>query len=126
MESESVPENFSESEISKFFKIRKTVLKMLEDRGYVVLAEDKEKRYDEWKAEFKKDSLCFLTSKENNKSELIYVEFNFDPKIGVEQIERFAKKIEAQDVRNGIMIIKGTISALAKQVNINLIIFFRK
>lgn len=116
MEIDSRGENFSEAEISKFFRIRKTVLKMLEDRGYFVSQEQKEKSFDDWKVDFKKDQLCFLTSKINNVEDYIYVEFNFDKKIGVEEILSFVKKIHNQNVRKGIIIIRGSISTLAKQV----------
>ena len=67
--------------------------------------------------DFKKDQLCFLTSKINNKDDYIYVEFNFEKKIGVEEIISFVKKINSQNVRKGIIIIRGTISTLAKKVS---------
>ncbi len=120
MEIDSRGDNFSEAEISKFFRIRKTVLKMLEDRGYFVSQDQKEKSFDEWKVDFKKDQLCFLTSKVNNNQDYIYVEFNFEKKIGVEEIISFVKKIHSQNVRTGIIIIRGTISTLAKQVSLKI------
>lgn len=127
MEIDSRGDNFSEAEISKFFRIRRTILKMLEDRGYFVSQEQKEKSFDDWKVDFKKEQLCFLTSKINNTDDYIYVEFNFDKKIGVEEIISFVKKIHNQNVRKGIIIIRGTISTLAKQVSFMIKLFiFRK
>ena len=120
MDIDSRGENFSDAEISKFFRIRKTVLKMLEDRGYFVSQDQKDKNFEDWKIDFKKDQLCFLTSKINNKDDYIYVEFNFEKKIGVEEIISFVKKINSQNVRKGIIIIRGTISTLAKQVSLKI------
>ncbi len=116
---DSKGENFSDTEISKFFRIRKTILRMLEDRGYYVSQEQKDTQFEDWKNDFKKESLCFLTSKLNDKDSLIYVEFITQKKIGVEEMTSFVKKINAQGVKKGIMVVRGTVSSMAKQVNIN-------
>ena len=108
-------ENYSDNELNNLFKIRKTFLKMLEDRGYSIAPDEKEKKLEEWKGSFRKESLCFLTSKKNNKNDFIYIEFNSSPKLGVQDITTFAERLHSQGVRSGIIIVKGTITALAKQ-----------
>lgn len=106
--------NYTQSEIDNLFRIRKTFLKMLEDRGYTVTLEEKEKQLADWRANFRKESLCFLTSKEKDKNYYIYVEFNSANKLGVSDITSFADRLINQGVRNGIIIVKGSITALAK------------
>lgn len=106
-----------ESEFSKLYKIRKTVLKMLDDRGYVVSTTEKQKTYEEWKNSFttKRESLVFCCQKSTNTDDVIFVEYTDKDKLGVSEISNFAETLGNMNIRTGIMIIKSTISALAKQ-----------
>jgi DNA-directed RNA polymerase I, II, and III subunit RPABC1 len=114
---EKLDSGFSDADFSNYFKIRKTVLRMLEDRGYYISNEEKEKRLEDWKSSHKRDILFYLlTTKLNDKDDLIYVETNNSPKLGVGDVTSFAERLSQQGVRNGIIILKGTITALAKQV----------
>ena len=79
--------------------------------------EEKEKRLEDWMSSHKKDILFYLlTTKLNDKDDLIYIESNNSPKLGVGDVTSFAERLHSQGVRNGIIILKGTITALAKQV----------
>lgn len=110
--------SFTDSDLNTFFKVRKTVLKMLEDRGYFVSNEEKEKKLEEWKETNRKDNLfCFLSSKLNDGDDFIFVETNTSPKLVVGDVSSFAERLHSQGVKNGIMIIRGSITALAKQVS---------
>lgn len=112
-------ENLNTSEeLGTLFKIRKTVLKMLEDRGYIVANKDKAELFEDWKKTFKskKESLRFLVQKNNDETDYLYVEFSDSPKIGVGDITSFAELLHQQNIRNGVLIIRGGITALAKTV----------
>jgi len=118
-------ENLSENELNFYYKIRKTVLQMLSDRGYVVSSEEKERSLEQFKYVHRnRDSLSILTAKarvsdsEDFEDELIYVEFNPAERLGVEQVTNFAQRLQEQKIKNGIFVLKGTITALAKQVKI--------
>ena len=111
---------YSETDFNNYFKIRKTVMKMLEDRGYIVSELEKEMSFDEWKNTHKdKQLIFFLTGKNNDRQEYIFVESSTCPKLGVQEVTEFAKRLYNEGVRNGIMILKGSITALAKQVILN-------
>ena len=49
---DSRDDKISESELSRLYKIRKTLLKMISDRGYLVSSIEKELTYDKWKETF--------------------------------------------------------------------------
>lgn len=108
---------FNESELSKLFKIRKTILKMISDRGYSVSIIEKEKSYDDWKSLFKskKESMTFFCTKSNDSTDNIYIEFMDSPKLGVEEISMFCEKIKEKRISCGIIVISGTLTPLAKQ-----------
>jgi DNA-directed RNA polymerase I, II, and III subunit RPABC1 len=123
---EKLDSGFSDADFSNYFKIRKTVLRMLEDRGYYISNEEKEKRLEDWKSSHKRDILFYLlTTKLNDKDDLIYIETNNSPKLGVGDVTSFAERLSQQGVRNGIIILKGTITALAKQVKLNLLFILK-
>jgi DNA-directed RNA polymerase I, II, and III subunit RPABC1 len=114
MEKEST---LSDQDYHNYFKIRKTVIKMLEDRGYYIPDREKEMKFEDWKSNQKnKQLICFLAAKIENKEDYVYVESTDCLKLGVTEVTDFAKKLHSEGVRNGIIIIKGSITALAKQV----------
>jgi hypothetical protein len=118
--------NYSDFDKTHFFKIRKTVLKMLEDRGYTITQEDKDKTLEQWINNFKVENLCFLANKKNDSSDFIYIEFNSALKLGVGDVENFVKRLHSQGVRNGIIILKGGITSMAKQVSLYYLNFDNK
>ena len=117
-------ENEESTDATRLYKIRKTILKMLSDRGYVT----EQKKFDESLQTFKENfkGRDFLPSiaaiKKDNESDKIYVEFiknmKNDKKIGVKDISIFTTKLHNQNIPKGIMIINCPITSLAKQVNI--------
>ena len=105
-------------EKTNFYKIRKTVLKMLEDRGYIVAARDKNETLDNFRKNFKsgKDSLQFIVQRNNDPNDTLYVEYSDSIKLGVGDINNFAEVIHGQKIKTGIIINKGSITPLAKMV----------
>lgn len=106
-----------ESELSRLYKIRKTLLKMISDRGYLVSSIEKDLTFEKWKQTFesRKQSMTLFSTKVNDSSNSIYVEFVDSLKIGVEEISIFCEKIKREKISCGIMIISGTLTPLAKQ-----------
>ena len=125
-------ENEETNDTTKLFKIRKTILKMLLDRGYVVKQVELEESLSSFKEKFSsRDKLQPIISvKKDNESEKIYVEFiktlKNDKKIGVKDISSFTTKLHSQNIPKGIMIINCPITSLAKQVNEFLIILVNR
>ena len=114
---DSNDEKVSDAELSKLSKIKKTLLKMISDRGYLVSSEDRDISFDDFKMNFKgrKKSMTIFSTKETEPTNSIYVEFIDDPKLGVEQISLFTEKIRKENISCGIMVISGSITPLAKQ-----------
>jgi DNA-directed RNA polymerase I, II, and III subunit RPABC1 len=107
-------------EKTNYYKIRKTVLKMLEDRGYVVSIRDKNESLENFKRSFRsaKEDLKFIAQKSNDPTDTLYVEYNDTPKLGVGDINNFAEVLHGQKIKTGIIINKGAITPLAKMVTI--------
>ena len=110
------------TEATKIFKIRKTALKMLSDRGYVVAQTMLNESLQNFKENFKgRDSVAqIIVVKKDNEADKIFVEFlkneKKDKKIGVKDISSFTSRLHSQNIPKGIMIINCPITSLAKQV----------
>ena len=109
-------------EVTLLYRVRKTVLQMLKDRGYVV----SEKKLKETKEEFEKgshgkpgytgqrESLNMLCSKKRQEGESedsvekILVFFPDQEKLGQDGLNNIAIAMLQNNVSNAIVIIKGT------------------
>jgi DNA-directed RNA polymerase I, II, and III subunit RPABC1 len=106
-----------DNELSKLFNIRRTLFEMLIDRGYVVDHKEVEETFPEWKEKFRnrKDSMSMYSTKENDLSSTIYVEFMDEKKLNLESVSDFSEKIKSKNTTCGIMINWGQLTPMAKQ-----------
>lgn len=107
-------ENLSSEELLKLYKIKKTVIKMIEDRGYVNHSETKSESFEEFKAKFTHRKNLGILGTTFNSTQTIYVEFSDKEKLGVEQIKNFWERIKDDNIHNGIIISKGGVTSLCK------------
>lgn len=108
--------DLGKEDISKLFRIRKNVLKMLEDRGYTVSSKEMSESYESFRNRVTNRSDLVILCQRSNADEYIFVEFyeKQDKKIGVQQINEFGLRISNQNIKNGIMILSGGITTLCK------------
>eukprot|EP00300_Choanocystis_sp_HF-7_P040359 c6837_g1_i1.p2 GENE.c6837_g1_i1~~c6837_g1_i1.p2 ORF type:complete len:214 (+),score=54.87 c6837_g1_i1:37-642(+) len=100
------------------WRVWKTVNEMLHTRGYVVAEENLEMTKDMFyerfpNAEDSRDSLDFLSSK-RTAEEKIFV-FFLSGKVGVPGISACETKMRDVNVKRGILIVDGSITAIAKK-----------
>lgn len=130
----------NDMEISRLYKIRKTELQMMEARGYEVFKKDKEITFEEFKTEYLNqyrisnkqiNLLSFFGSKKNDDSSCIFVEYLAEEKLKIEHVQKFLNKLikgkiqgeinenengdNRNSIQNGIIIISGAVTPLAKQ-----------
>ena len=109
-----------EDEYLNLYKIRKTLFKMLEDRGYKYSKEDEMENFDLFKANYKyRDDLVMLADKQGSE-DLIYVEFSNKEKVGLDVIRDVGFRLHEQKIKNGILITKGPVTSLCKQALIDI------
>lgn len=104
---------------SKLFRIRKTVARMLHDRGYVVGTEDLEMTKDEFKTKYgdtpTRDSMLMIAPKVDDQEEQIYVFFPDEEKVGVKTIKNFAQRMKDDNVHRAIIVVQQNLTAFARQ-----------
>jgi DNA-directed RNA polymerase I, II, and III subunit RPABC1 len=109
---------FSE-EASKLFRVRKTCLKMLAKRGYIVDESDINITTDDFRLRFgddpSRDSLTILVEKTEDSSDQLYVFFPQDEKVGVKTLKTYCSRMKDQSVFRGIVIVKENLTPSARQ-----------
>jgi DNA-directed RNA polymerase I, II, and III subunit RPABC1 len=119
--------DLGEDEVLTIFRVRKTVLQMLRDRGYVVFdsVEDIELPRQKFEENFVKvnqvirDNLEIKRPKWNAPSQRILVVFVKKEKdksaIGVKSIRNYCERLKQDDFQKIILILHGRLSPQAKQ-----------
>lgn len=114
----------TEQEISRLFRVRKTVLELLLDRGYAVINSEEDLLLprdafeDQFKANnFNRESLTLLRQKREDASDQIYVFFPDEQRnklLGVKPISDKAERMERDGVRSAIIILQTGLTPYAK------------
>uniref|UniRef100_A0A7S1ESI1 DNA-directed RNA polymerases I, II, and III subunit RPABC1 n=1 Tax=Timspurckia oligopyrenoides TaxID=708627 RepID=A0A7S1ESI1_9RHOD len=111
-----------DQEITRMFRVRRTVLQLLRDRGYLVLdtdtdlgmsAEQFRERYAQSK--FAAEALTILKSKRDNPSDQIYVFFPQDPKLGVKPIREYCERMQRDGIHHAIIVLLSGMTPSAKE-----------
>ncbi len=122
-----------EQEIYKLWRIRKTVLQLCHDRGYVVTSDELEQTLDQFKQTYgdrpsqgepSRAKLIVLVSHIDDPTDQLYVFFPDEPKVGQKTIEAYLKKIEEEEITRAIIVVSQGMSPKARQVMSVLLIYF--
>lgn len=109
---------FDEEEVTRLFKIYRTVMEMLRDREYVVEDVEVNISRSEFVKKmgdtFKREDLTILKTRQNNESEQIFVFFPDDLKIGVKNLRTYLDRMKADNVRRAILVARNPLTPSAK------------
>ncbi|GAB2284678.1 DNA-directed RNA polymerases II and IV subunit 5A [Dionaea muscipula] len=108
----------SEEDISRLYRVRKTVMEMLNDRGYFVADMEinmtKEQFIDNFGENMKREDLVLLKEMRDNKDEKIYVFFPEEEKVGVKTIRNYTNRMNSENVSRAILVIAKKVTNSAK------------
>ena len=111
-------DEMSKEDLSRLFKVWKTLKKMMEVRGY---EKDNEKiDYDDWISKIRKEKIMkgiFRKKDVNdpNKKIILYYQYFPDQKVNTDYIKQYLNLMKETKVNSGIIIISGKLSQQAKQ-----------
>ena len=119
--------NITEQEdVSNLFRIRRTVLEMLQDRGYAVLntAEDLNLSRKDFEAQFashnyNRDSLTLLRIRRDDPSDQVYVFFPDETRgkaLGVAPISERVDRMTRDGVPHGILVVQVGLTPQARTI----------
>lgn len=108
----------SEEEITKLFRVRKTVLQMLKDRGYFVGDFELDMSREQFKKKFgesmKREDLVINKSMRNNSSDQIYIFFPEEPKVGIKTLDTYKKRMKSENVFRAILVVQQNLTPFAR------------
>ena len=106
------------AEASKKFRVRKTCLKMLMKRGYIVDEEDVNMSTDEFRMKFgdepSRESLTILVEKVDDSTDQLFVFFPNDEKVGVKPIKEYCSRMKDENVQRAIIVVLSGLTPFAK------------
>jgi DNA-directed RNA polymerase I, II, and III subunit RPABC1 len=108
----------SDEEITKLYRIRKTVMRMLCDRGYLVgdfdLEMTKQQFIQKYGENMKREDLVISKSKRNDNSDQIYVFFPEEPKVGVKTMKNYTNRMKSENVFRAILVVQQSLTPFAR------------
>ncbi|PNY00182.1 DNA-directed RNA polymerases I, II, and III subunit RPABC1 [Trifolium pratense] len=114
----------SEKEVTKLYRVHRTILEMLRDRNYLVLDSEVNMSIEEFKAKFgenmKRVDLTILKANKDDPSDQIYVFFPDNNKIGVQVVTTYRNRMITDNVRRGILVLQVQVSPKARAELANL------
>lgn len=114
-----------EQEIYKLWRIRKTILQLCNDRGYIVTSDELEQTLEQFKQTYgdkpsqgepSRSKLVVLVSHNDDPTDQMYVFFPDEKKIGQKTIEAYLKKIEEEEITRAIIVANEGLTPSAKKV----------
>eukprot|EP00271_Cylindrocystis_brebissonii_P001096 TRINITY_DN1134_c0_g1_i1.p1 TRINITY_DN1134_c0_g1~~TRINITY_DN1134_c0_g1_i1.p1 ORF type:complete len:204 (+),score=48.74 TRINITY_DN1134_c0_g1_i1:357-968(+) len=103
---------------TRLYRIRRTALQMLADRGYLVTEGELAMSRDGFREKFgdepRREDLDFNKSKKDDVTDEIYVFFPDDPKVGVKAIKTYVERMKSNNVSRAIMVVQQNLTPFAK------------
>ncbi|KAK9805678.1 hypothetical protein WJX72_011420 [[Myrmecia] bisecta] len=105
--------------LTRLYRIRRTCLEMLNDRGYLVAQDDLTMTKDTFRERFsdepKKDDLTILAPKQDDPTEQLFVFYPDEVKVGVKTIKTYAERMRNEGVQRAVMVVQDAMTSFAKQ-----------
>lgn len=109
-------------EVRRAFKIRKTVLEMLYDRGYNVEKIEIDAKLEDFKAQFcpdgnnvNREQMHLCKAKRNNPADKIMVFFPEEAKVGATPLKAIYDQMKKEDVYHSILVAREGLTSFTKQ-----------
>ncbi|KAG5607577.1 hypothetical protein H5410_029069 [Solanum commersonii] len=100
----------SEDELTGLYKVRKTIMEMLNDRGYLVeefeIKMSKQEFLQKYGVNMKRQDLEILKAKRNNDEKKIYVFFPEGAKVGVKEMRPYAERLRQEEISQAIFVVQ--------------------
>lgn len=104
---------------ARLFRCYRTLSNMLEQRGYMVPKASREMAPNSFREKFgehpDRESLTMLVEKADDPSQLLFVFFPSDEKVGVKPIKTYTDRMRAEGVGSAILVLRVDITPFAKQ-----------
>ncbi|PIN95997.1 hypothetical protein AB205_0219600 [Aquarana catesbeiana] len=113
-----------EEETYRLWKIRKTIMQLCHDRGYLVTQDELDQTLDEFKAQFgdkpsegrpRRTDLTVLVAHNDDPTDQMFVFFPEEPKVGIKTIKMYCQRMQEENITRAIIVVQQGMTPSAKQ-----------
>jgi len=113
-----------EAETYRLWRIRKTVMQLCHDRGYLVTQHELDQSLEEFKEEFgdkpserkpSRQDLTILVAHNDDPTDQMFVFFPEEPKVGVKTIKTYCTRMQDEHIQRAIIVVQASMTPSAKQ-----------
>ncbi|KAJ6362510.1 hypothetical protein OIU78_002836, partial [Salix suchowensis] len=106
----------TEEEIKRLFRIRKTVMQMLKDRGYFVgdfeIKMTREQFESKYGNNMKREDLVINKAKRSDSSDQVF--FPEEAKVGVKTMKTYTNRMKSENVFRAILVVQQNLTPFAR------------
>ncbi|XP_022087343.1 DNA-directed RNA polymerases I, II, and III subunit RPABC1 [Acanthaster planci] len=113
-----------EEETYKLWRIRKTLMQLCHDRGYLVTQDELDQTLEQFKDQFgdkpsedrpgRKD-LTILVAHNDDPTDQMFVFFPEEPKVGIKTIKAYCQRMQDENISRAIIVVQQGMTPSAKQ-----------
>ena len=113
-----------EAETYKLWRIRKTVMALCHDRGYLVTQDELDQTLEQFKANFgekpsekqpARSDLIILVAHNDDPTDQMFVFFPEEAKVGIRTIRSYCRRMQEENIMRAIIVVQAGMSPSAKQ-----------
>jgi len=113
-----------ELETYRLWRIRKTLMQMCHDRGYLVTQEELDQTLDQFKHQFGdkpserkpgRSDLTVLVAHNDDPTDQLFVFFPEDRKIGIKTIKAYCQRMQEENITRAVIVLQDGMTPSAKQ-----------
>uniref|UniRef100_A0A8D1AZM3 DNA-directed RNA polymerases I, II, and III subunit RPABC1 n=1 Tax=Sus scrofa TaxID=9823 RepID=A0A8D1AZM3_PIG len=115
-----------EEETYRLWKIRKTIMQLCHDRGYLVTQDELDQTLEEFKAQFgdkpsegrpRRTDLTVLVAHNDDPTDQMFVFFPEEPKVGIKTIKVYCQRMQEENITRALIVVQQGMTPSAKQVS---------
>uniref|UniRef100_A0A9J8D914 DNA-directed RNA polymerases I, II, and III subunit RPABC1 n=1 Tax=Cyprinus carpio carpio TaxID=630221 RepID=A0A9J8D914_CYPCA len=113
-----------EEETYRLWKIRKTIMQLCHDRGYLVTQDELDQTLDEFRNQFgdkpsegrpRRTDLTVLVAHNDDPTDQMFVFFPEEPKVGIKTIKMYCQRMQEENITRAIIVVQMGMTPSAKQ-----------
>ncbi|XP_076462748.1 DNA-directed RNA polymerases I, II, and III subunit RPABC1 [Babylonia areolata] len=113
-----------DQEIYKLWRIRKTIMQLCHDRGYLVTQDELDQNLEQFKATYgdkpsegrpKRKDLIVLVAHNDNPTDQMFVFFPDEPKVGIKTIKAYCQQMQQDNIMKAVIVVQTGMTPSAKQ-----------
>lgn len=109
---------------ARLWKIRKTIMQLCHDRGYLVTQDELDQTLEEFKAQFgdkpsegrpRRTDLTVLVAHNDDPTDQMFVFFPEEPKVGIKTIKVYCQRMQEENITRALIVVQQGMTPSAKQ-----------